>query len=101
MISLISLLLLKECGQVSEIVVPSLQHWIFTEDLVGHFPDARLLFAPPACGEDLAHKMPGLAGRAERLVNGASQLGSDLEVRSHIHPKIIKDNLRSAKIFSK
>ena len=55
---------------------------IFTEDLVGHFPEARVLWAPPACGEDLAIKMPGLAGRAELLVNGMSQLGSDLEVRS-------------------
>ena len=72
---------LKDCGQVSEIVVPSLQHWIFTEDLVEHFPEARILWAPAACGEDLAIKMPRLARRAEELVNGVSQLGSDLEVR--------------------
>ena len=62
-------------------MVPSLQHWIFTEDLVGHFPEARILWAPAACGEDLAVKMPGLAGRAEELINGFSQLGDDLEVR--------------------
>ena len=62
-------------------MVPSLQHWIFTEDLVGHFPEARILWAPAACGEDLAIKMPGLAGRAEELINGVSQLGDDLEVR--------------------
>ena len=71
---------LQECGKVSEIVVPSLQHWIFTEELVSHFPDARILWAPPACGEDLALKMPMLAWRADLLVNGVSQLGCDLEV---------------------
>ena len=48
---------------------------------MGHFPDARILWAPAACDEDLAIKMPGLAGRAEELINGVSQLGDDLEVR--------------------
>ena len=45
-----------------------------------HFPEAVVLWAPAACGEDLAQKMPGLAGRARLLKNGVSQLGSDLEV---------------------
>ena len=64
---------------------------------MGHFPEARILWAPAACGEDLAIKMPGLAGRAEELINGFSQLGDDLEVRIIL----TYDNLRSFKKSSK
>lgn len=68
-------------GEVAEIVVPSLQHWIFTEDLAAKFPAARILCAPPACGEDLYEKMPSLVPRMGMLSNGTLQFGEKLHAR--------------------
>jgi len=72
---------IKALGEVSEIVVPSLQHWVFTEDLAAQFPEAKILWAPAACGEDMAVKLPSLCHKACVLENGFTHFGADLEAR--------------------
>lgn len=60
---------------MSALVAPNLQHWTFVSEWSRALPAAtRVLWAPPALGEDLAAKLPQLAARAEVLADGATQL---------------------------
>ena len=54
--------------QVTAIIAPNLQHWIFVPAAHKLWPDAKVYVTPAACNEDLAEKMPGLDVTV--LVNG-------------------------------
>lgn len=72
---------IEEIGPVTRIIVPSLQHWIFTEPWAEAYPNAKIYWATPALGEDLVDKLPHLTSRSVFLQDGTGQLGSDLEVK--------------------
>ena len=62
-------------GEVNALVAPSLQHWTFLPEWAERLPQARVLVAPAALGEDLADKLPArLTARAEVLLDGSEQL---------------------------
>jgi hypothetical protein len=64
-----------ELGEVHALVAPSLQHWTFLPEWAERLPQARVLVAPAALGEDLADKLPTeLIARAEVLIDGSEQL---------------------------
>jgi len=71
-------------GSVSRIVAPNLQHWLFIEGWAAAHPDASILLAEPACGEDLHAKLADQLrehrGEVKTLPR-AGDLGSELQFR--------------------
>ena len=47
----------RSLGEVSLILVPNLQHWLFLEEWLAEFPNASVGVVPSACDEDLLEKM--------------------------------------------
>jgi len=47
----------KKLGEVSFLLVPNLQHWLFVQSWLEAFPLADVGLVPAAFGEDLQHKM--------------------------------------------
>lgn len=73
---------LQALGEVTRIVVPSLQHWLFAADWADAYPEARLLAAPAAMGQDLRHKLPmHLLPRLELLEDGSALFNGHLDAR--------------------
>mmetsp|Transcript_48465 Transcript_48465/g.125739 ORF Transcript_48465/g.125739 Transcript_48465/m.125739 type:complete len:341 (-) Transcript_48465:532-1554(-) len=69
---------IDDLGEVENIIVPSLQHWLFAEEWIEQYPAATIYWAPAALGEDLAIKMPSIASRAKELKDKDDRLEPDL-----------------------
>lgn len=52
---------IAKLGEVSWLLAPNLQHWLFLPAWLAAFPSASVGLAPPALGESLTSKMPHLA----------------------------------------
>lgn len=48
----------KSLGQVTHIIAPNLQHWLFVEEWFDAFPNAQIYTCQPALNEDVRQKLP-------------------------------------------
>ena len=75
-------------GQVSLLLVPNLQHWLFLQEWLQHFPQADVGLVESACKEDLLQKMEFLKHHA----------GSVFYLRKGDEPQIVKQGLTGVKL---
>ena len=70
-------------GEVSLIICPNLQHWLFLHDWLTEFPRTSVALVPEAFGENLRHKMPFLAAAGHTGNVFELETGREAEITRH------------------
>jgi len=76
----------KKLGQVSLLLVPNLQHWLFLQEWLHQYPEADVGLVQSACDEDLLDKMAFLKnhhGKVFHLKTGEEDLLCDHGLCGH------------------
>ena len=72
---------IRQLGTVSLLLVPNLQHWLFLQEWLQHFPTAAVGLVQSACNEDLWEKMPFLKSHKGQVFK--LQTGEESQLTEH------------------